>query len=305
MIPIMAGDTSRSRQSTIVILLCVLLAASCSTGLVKTLKDLNAIRQHLIQKYHDEVGVNLTNSKFLSIVFVNSPLNKMDDAARAERAQEAALFVSRNYEGIKSIQAIWISFVATETHFIFFHKTEGMGAFGFTRDGKPLPGSGGENDPLASVAKFSTTGNQTDISVTRIQLEGNMDEGVALVPHFTVSGDARQSTAPAPEYVILDFAFYSRQPVFTKNPDLEIACDDRSIVKGPAQLMPSSASGSDESIAQFLTVRISFKSFSRMAGAQKVRINLGAKRFDLKPEDIDALSRMAAYVTPPSAGAGG
>ena len=151
--------------------------------------------------------------------------------------------------------------------------------------------------------KFS--GSQTDISITRIQLQGNMDEGIALVPHFTVSGDARQGPAPAPEYVILDFASYSRQPVYAKNPELEIACDDRIAVKGKAQLMPSSATGSDESIAQFLTVRISFKSFLKMSGAQRVRITLGAKRFDLQPVDIEALARLASYVTPPGPGEGG
>jgi len=285
----------------VALVVCGLLGVACSTGLVKTLSELNAIRQHLIQKYHDEVGVNLTNSRFLSVVFVNSPLNKMDEAARLERAQEAALFVSRNYEGIKSIQAIWISFVATETHFIFFHKTQGLGAYGFNKDGIRW---GDSNDPLAPVVKFNANGNQTDISVTRIQLQGNMDEGVALVPHFTVSGDSRQAAGPPPEYVILDFASYSRQPVYTKNAELEIACDDRVAVKGLAQLMPSNASGSDDTIAQFLTVRVSFKSFLKMSAAENVRITLGSKRFELKPEEIEALARLASYATPQNAGDG-
>lgn len=213
----MAGETLRSNKPAIIVaVLCAMLGSACSTGVIKTLSDLNAIRQHLIQKYHDEVSVNLTNSRFLSVVFVNSPLNKLDDATRAQRAHEAALFVSRNYEGIKSIQAIWVSFAGTETHLIFFHRTDVLGAFGFDKDGRRIgPGSGTEEDLRAPVAKFNDSRNETDISVTRIQLEGNMDEGVALVPHFTVTGDTRRGPAPAPEFVVLDFASYSRQPVFT------------------------------------------------------------------------------------------
>jgi hypothetical protein len=280
--------------------------SGCSTGVLKELSDLNAIRQHLIQKYHDEVGVHLTNSRFLNIEFVNSSLNKLDHGARAQRAQEAALFVSRNYEGIKSIQAIWISFVANETHLIFFHRTDALGSFEFDKDGRRIgPGSETEEDLRATVARFSESRNETDVSVTRIQLQGNMDEGVALVPHFTVTGDTRRGPGPAPEFVILDFASYSRQQVFTKNAELEITCDERPTVKGFAQLLPSSASGADETIAQFLTVRISFKSFLKMSSAQHVAIRLGSKRFMLKPDDINALAGMAATVVPPNAVDGG
>lgn len=303
----MAGRTSQSTKTSIAFaVLGAMFLSACSTGALKTLSDLNAIRQHLKQKYHDEVGVNLTNSRFLNVVFVNSSLNKLDDGARAQRAQEAALFVSRNYEGIKSIQTIWISFVATETHLISFHRTDVLGAFGFDKDGRRIgSGSETEEDPRAPVAKFSESRNETEVSVTRIQLQGNMDEGVALVPHFTVTGDTRRGPAAAPEFVILDFACYSREPAFTKNAELEIVCDERPTVKGFAQLLPSSASGSDETIAQFLTVRISFKSFLKMSAAQHVTILLGPKRFKLKPDDINALAGMAGKVVPPNAVDGG
>jgi hypothetical protein len=303
----MARVLSQFRKTAIVVTaLCGLLGVACSSGMVRTLADLNAIRQHLISKYHDEVAVNLQNSQFLNIVFVNSPVNKMGPQARTERAEEAARFVSRNYEGIKSIEQIWISFVATETYVVFFHKTQGLGSFGFDKDGSPLsPDSGTESDLRAPVVRFSETRNETDISLTRIQLEGNMNKGVALVPHFTVTGDARQNKLPAPEFVVLEFAFYSPQSVFTKNAQLDISCDERPTVKGFAQLMPASASGSDETIAQFLSVRISFKSFLRMSAARTVKINLDSHQFELKPGDVDALARLAAHVdVPQSTGEG-
>mgnify|MGYP003694074857 CR=1 FL=1 len=128
----MAGARSQLRQTAIMAaVFSGLLGMACSSRVVKTLSDLNAIRNHLTEKYHDEVSVNLMNSRFLNVVFVNSTLNKMNQTERLERAQDAASFISRNYEGIKSIQQISISFVATETHFIFFHKTEGLGGLCF------------------------------------------------------------------------------------------------------------------------------------------------------------------------------
>ena len=58
-------------------------------------------------------------------------------------------------------------------------------------------------------------------------------------------------------------------------------------------------------MAQFLTVRISFKSFLKMSAAQHVTIRLGEKRFMLKPDDINALAGMAARVAQSDVGAGG
>jgi hypothetical protein len=284
------------RVAIILALSCAALSVGCATGAIKTLSDLNAISYHLKQKYHDEVAVNLNNSRFLTVVFINSPLNKMAGSERLSRAQDAAVFVSRNYEGIKSVEQIWISFVATETYFVVFHKTEGLGSFGFDKDGKGIgPGSENEEDNRAPVVRFNQARNESDVSVTRVQLEGTPNNGVALVPHFTVTGDARVRSTAAPEMVTLDFASYSPQPRFTYNPQLEIYCDDKLIVKGPAQLMPAEASGAEETIAQFVTVRVSFKSFQRMAQARKVRINLGPKHFELGAGDIEALAGMAAH----------
>jgi hypothetical protein len=254
----------------------------------------------LIQKYDDEVNVNLQNSQYLSIAFINSPLNKMDRTKRAERAREAARFVALDYEGIKSIEQIWIAFVSYETRLIIVHETRGIDSFGFDKNGTPLGDeSKKEDDARAPVVKFSAVRNETDISLTRIQLEGDIDHGIALVPHFVASGDLRQGTSTAPETVTLDFASYVSPPLFTENAPLEIYCDERLAIKGFAQLMPASAGGTDENIAQFLSARISFASFQRMAAARKVRINLGSKRFELSADDITALARMAAYVREP------
>ncbi len=93
---------SRWQKAAITLtLVSALLTSACSSGLVKSLAAVNALRQHLIEKYHEDVGVNLQNSRFLSIVFTNSPLNQQDSAKRAQRAQETARFVTLNYSGIR------------------------------------------------------------------------------------------------------------------------------------------------------------------------------------------------------------
>lgn len=288
----------------------LLFSASCSSNLVKSLSGLNALRQRLITKYGDQVTVNLSNSRYLHIVFVNSPLNYQDSGKRLVRAQETAIFISSIYEGINSIDEMWVSFLASERRFIFFHYNRGLDAFGFDRTGKSLdpPTSGNDpvnsfntnqaNDPRDPVARYIPQTNQTDISVTRIQLEGTINRGVALVPHFNVTGDARNlgTATPAPEFVVLDFASYADKPSFKESPRLEIYCDEALALKGTAQLVPSSESGIDETVGQFLTVRTSFKLFQRMATSKRVRILLGQKEFSLSPADINALARMTAYV---------
>jgi hypothetical protein len=49
----------------------------------------------------------------------------------------------------------------------------------------------------------------------------------------------------------------------------------------------------------------SFKSFLKMSSAQHVAIRLGSKRFNLKPNDINALGGMASRVVPPNGVEGG
>jgi hypothetical protein len=282
-----------------------LLGTACVGGLVKSMAAVNALQQTLIDKYREDVGVHLQNSHYLTIVFSNSSLNQADTGSRQKRAQQTARFVSLNYRDINDIQMIRIQFVASETRLVVFHYSRGVAAFAFDRNGQPMGiRSNGPSEPEPPtedlrdpVVKFSATREETDISVTRLQLEGDMNQGVALVPHFTVPGDARQpDTAAGPaEFVILDFASYADKSVFTDNSNLEIYCDDRLALKCYAHLLSAADSGDDGNVAQFLTVRTSFKMFRRMADSRNVKIKLGPKSFDLAPDDIKALRAMAAY----------
>jgi hypothetical protein len=292
--------SSRCQHPAITLaLLSALVTSACSNGLVKSLAAANALRQQLIEKYHEDIGVNLQNSRFLNIVFTNSPLNEQDSVKRQRRAQVTARFVALNYQGIKDVARIWIYFIKSETRLIVFHRRWAIDAFGFDNNGVAIVSEPNSREDLrAPVARFNPARNETDVSVTRLQLEGNINHGIAVVPHFTVSGDALQSKnlIPAPESVVLDFASYADKPVFSDNVKVEIYCDDRLALDGFARLVSGKPSGEDPAAAQFLSAQISFKLFKRMAESRNVRITLGPKRFELLPDDIAALAAMTAYV---------
>ena len=297
-----------TRKIPVLVLCATIVAAGCSQGVVKSLTSLNRLQQRLTRNYGDVVNVNLQNSRYLLVAFINSPLNQADRGKRYERAQDAAKFVGANYEEIKSVEQIWISFMASETRFIFLHYTRGLEAFGFRQDGTPLRDYFTEDftdthgdDIGAPVIRYSTTTRQTDVSVTRLQLDGDINKGIALVPHFLINGDARRAgnRLPPPAVVTFDFASYSPKPLFSGNTSLEVYCDDRLVSSVIALLLSKNQTGTETNIAQFLTTSISYKVFYQMAKAHKVRIRLGARDFELAREDIQSLNRMTEYAAAP------
>jgi hypothetical protein len=300
-------SSPRHKAAISLVLVSALLTAGCSSGLIKSYAGLNALQQQLIEKYHEDISVNLQNSRFLTIVFTNSPLNQRDSEKRAQRARETAKFVSLNYQGIKDIDRIWIYFFRSATRLIVFQRYWTVDAFGFDKNGvatafAPNPEVVPSHEDLRTpLARFNPSRNETDVSITRIQLDGDMNHGVALVPHFTVPGDARKSdmATPAPESVVFDFASYADTPVFSDNAKLEIYCDNRLALNGMARLISGKPSEKDQGAGQFLSVQISFKLFKRMAESRNVRMVLGTKRFELLPDDIAALGAMSAYVHQP------
>jgi hypothetical protein len=149
------------------------------------------------------------------------------------------------------------------------------------------------------VVRFSAARNETDVSITRLQLEGDMNHGIALVPHFTFKGNLRDSNRIAPDSVVFDFASYADRKVFPADAKLDIRCDEVVVFSGSARLLSPQDSASEGSTAQFLTAQIPFAQFSKMGKARQVRLKLEIKDFDLSPEDIDSLREMSAYLPQP------
>jgi hypothetical protein len=80
-----------------------LLATGCAQ-LAKSLVEISRLQAELVKEYGEEgVNVNLTNSRLLTVTFVNSPLNAKGPEERAKRAEQAATFVKQHYPSIDQI----------------------------------------------------------------------------------------------------------------------------------------------------------------------------------------------------------
>ena len=304
----------RSKPGAIVFVICLALVLSaCGSGMLKDLRDLGKLRQQLMEKFHEkDIGVHLQNSAYLTISFINSPLNDQGADQRTARAAEAAQFAARNFASARRIQGIWVAFVAGETRFIVFHYSRTLGVFAFNNRGEPMKRPEPENiapsndEPLSPNVRFNEARNETYISLMRIQLAGDPNhDGLALVPSFTAKGDARGPVrnAIAPDYVTLDLASYADRKLFSSDMPLAIACD-----RGPEflttahLLVPTDAGASDKSTAQFLTAQVPFAEFAKMGESRSVRIRLGPQQYELKSEEVAALKNLAGFVSPPAAG---
>jgi hypothetical protein len=296
--------TSAQIRSTVTILALYscLLVCACSTGPLKSLREIGRLRQQLIDKYRDRnINVNLNNGRWLVITFVNSPLNKETDAARLSRAQEAATFTSTNFTGIKGIESISVGFIESEDHFFIYHYSRSLGFFVFDKNGVAVNSGDSDENPLAPVVRFSSARNETDVSITRIQLDGDINNGIALVPHFTFKGGVRDPNRSAPESVVFDFASYADRKIYPGNDQLDIWCDGVSVFSDSARLLiPDTAS--DGGRAQFLTAQIPVTQFVKIGMARQIKLKLGSRNFDLSPDDVEALHSISSYISLPPAG---
>lgn len=300
---------NRSKLSLIFLVLCAAACVDCSNGFVKNFAETGKLQQQLKDKYLEkEIKVSFRDGGFLTITFVDSPLNQKDKARRAARAGDVAGFVIKNFPSIGKVHGIWIFFMASERRWVVFPSARSVDSFAFNNRGDLFRQPDVTNiaadseDPLSPNVTYNPARNETDISLTRIQLAGDLNRGgIALVPYFTVKGDARGPVkhAAPPSAVVFDFASYADQKAFSADAKLEILCDGKSDFSGKARLLLPKASGSEGSNAQFLTAEIPFYQFFRMAEARHVTVKLDNQQYQLSPEAIAALKRIAGYVVPP------
>src|SRR3989442_14903002 len=143
----MPPPRTRSAVIALALGLC-LLAAACSSGSLKSLRNTARLRQQLVDKYHEQdINVSLRNSRFLFISFINSPLNRNDQAERARRAQETATFAASNFPTIKEIETIGVSFLEAESRFFIYRYSKNLGFFTFDRYGVAVNSNEHDHDP--------------------------------------------------------------------------------------------------------------------------------------------------------------
>jgi hypothetical protein len=284
------------------LLLSCLLAAGCAQ-VAKSLVEISRLQAELIKEYGEEgVNVNLTNSRLLTVTFINSPLNIKGPEERAKRAEQAATFVNQHYPSIDQIAEIWVSFVRQETRYIVVNYSEGLGFFGFDKNARPLsrpeegPTTGNSDSSMRPMAVYLPTLKQTDVRITRLQLEGDLNYGMALAPHFTVPGDATGviRSSSLPRSVNFDFASYSEKSMFPGEPRITVLADGKVVFETSAQFSTSKLP--DGKFTEFLKLQIPYPTFRRMTTGKTLTLRLGDREYKLTDEQVEALREMTQYV---------
>ncbi|HSS20010.1 MAG TPA: hypothetical protein VLL54_08045 [Pyrinomonadaceae bacterium] len=282
-----------TRRIFLLLFLC-LLAAGCK-GTVQKLGDLSKLHAALVKEYGEAgVGVYLTND-VLRITFVNSPLNSKDLPARAERAQQTATFVSQHYPPIKEVSAIWVAFVLQETRFIVFHSTEGLGSYGFDNTGTPLRRPSDFSAVQHTTAAYVAGLKQTDIVVRELQLEGDINDGFLVTPHYTLPGKvtAADPSPIAPKEIRFDFSSSSDKSLFPGAPKITFLADDKVVFETTQQF---STSKYGDKFSEYLSLPIPYPAFVRMTNGKTLTMKIGDREYVFSKEHHDALVEMRAYV---------
>ena len=292
---------SVSRYSLCLLLTSCLLAYGCSTArdLGKTLGDLTKVRAELMNKFGEQ-DVNLRVNTFqnrtsISVMYVNSPLNQKTTEERGKRAQETADIVKQLYPSIKNVSEIWVGFTRVTTSLVIFHYSEMVEAYGFDNEARALRDPGiTRSDPSQPSVQYSASQNKTDISSSGIQLEGTTDNGVILVPHFSVAGDVNKITPKPPDEVALDFASFSEKPKFPNVTKLVFLSDNKIAYRTEGQFSTSKIAG--DRYCEFLYLKVPTAAFLKISSGSTIKIKLNEHEYTLTEDQLLQIQRMSDYL---------
>lgn len=277
----------------LILLSFLITVTGCSGEAVRSFSEVSALRAALIREYrHRNVKVVIQNTNVLGVTFVNSPLNGSTAAERSRMAREVARFARDNYTSIGKIDRIWVSFVRGRTYFYVFHQGEVVSSFLFEKGRLEAGDLLSRPSAVARAAvSYSKPRDETTVTVNYLQLYGDANDGLILVPVFTVPGDK----VAAPRSVALEFSSYSGRGLFSKERRISISVDGKVLTSGEARLK-SSGRGGDGVVAEFLSYDVSYPQFLKMIEGGEVRISLGTKQAELTPEQLQSLRGMKECV---------
>ena len=293
---------ARSRSLAVALLLPLSLFAGCA-NLSGSLLEMARLQAAIVKEYGEkEVNVNLHNSTSLTVTFINSALNATSSEARAKRAEHTAGFVNRRYPSINQITEIWVGFVRTTSRFIVMDQSESVDVFGFDKNGRPLGSLPNDlltdesETSLIPTAVYSPKLRQTEVMITRLQLEGDMNNGLALAPHFTVPGDATgiKRSASFPQSVTFDFASYSEKSMFPGDTKITALTDGKAVFETSEQFATTQLP--NFTFTAFLKLEIPYPAFRRMIMGKKLTLRLGDREYQLTTAQLQGLREMTTYV---------
>ena len=292
--------TSPLRFCLAVLLLCSL-ASSCQVA--TSLAEISQLQSAIIKEYGEpDVSVNLHNNTSLTITFVNSSLNEKSPGEREKRAELTATFVRSHYPSAGRFEEIWVRFVRQKTSYIVITQTEGLEYFGFDKNGRPLlppdyhAPRGVPDDSLRVIAKYLPRTNETEVMITSLQLQGDLNQGLHLAPHFTVPGDATgvKRSSVIPKSVSFDFASYSPESLFKGETQVKFLTDKNVVLETSGEF--ASTRGQDGLYAEFLLLRVPYHAFQRMISGKTLTLMLAENSYELRDEQLQALREMTQYV---------
>lgn len=294
------SSSSRSAALVSSVLLSCLLAAGCGK-LVKSLGELSQLQADITKEFKEQdVNVNLNNGTSLTITFVNSLLNSQESEDRRQRAARTASFVTTHYPSIARIETIWVVFLRTETHFVVVNYSESIEYFGFDKQGQPLPPPEPERfieraDETRPAADYDPTLKQTDVIIREMQLEGDLNNGFSVVPHFAVPGDAsgaRRSTT-FPDSVRFDFFSYSEKSMFPGAPKFTFLTDGKVVFETTEQF---STSKFEDKFSESASIGVPYQTFRRMIRGKTLKLTIGDREYAFTGEQLQALREMTNHV---------
>jgi len=296
--------TIRRSARLLLVVICVF-AIGCGAvkDLNKTLGELTEVRNEIIKKFGDEnvdVRANtFQNRTNISVTFVNSPLNEKNAEERWQRAQQTAEIVKQHYKQIKAVSQIWVGFMRVKTRFLIFHWSEAFDIRGFDNEARALrefvdESGPSPSDPSQPVISYSAKQNRTDISTTGIQLEGTPENGVTLVPHFSLVGNVNRVTPQPPNEVSLDFAAYSDKPRFPDVTRIVFITDNKISYQTEGQFSTSKLT--DGVFSEFLYLKVPASAFLEITSGKTVRIKLEKREYLLTEVQVLLMQRMSDYL---------
>jgi hypothetical protein len=274
---------------TVILLQLLVLNSGCSQQAPEPSPDLVALRVRLIKEYrHQDISIVIQNSNTLGVSFINSPFNELEEIDKKRMAQEIAVFVTNHFAPINVVDTVWVSFVTSETYAFVFQYNDGRT---YQFDKKYLVQAGMINKPAEAFVKakavYSEPQNTTMVLVNNLQLSGDLNKGLILIPSFTIRGE---KIVP-PERVDLEFASYEERKVFVNDRNISIVVDNKSVDTGSARLVSSGKTAEGYS-SEFLSHQITYQQFLQIVNGQEVELKLGRKVIRLTDEHLRLLREM-------------